>query len=251
MRCETLRELFSDWHNGELGPEEEERLERHLESCAACEQAAQEFAQMMSLIAAAEPPTLPSDFRAVLHERLMAEAQHPALVPKPAWPADQTPWLRVVKGAGLVLAGAAAMLLVFWLSGPRTKPSAPRASANDTVAISRSPAVRGMAVDPAPKSAQRLRVGQVAVLVLTIRADVRTPNARLQIVLPDGVALLGEGHKEIEEKTMTWSATLKPGDNEIRVPVRARRSGSWRLVARARATGFRTSSETRLMITRT
>ena len=54
----------------------------------------------------------------------------------------------------------------------------------------------------------------------------------------------------LEEKRLEWSAALRPGNNEIRIPVRAQQAGTWRLVARARATGLATASETRLVVTR-
>jgi hypothetical protein len=247
MKCTKARELLSDRHNGDLSPRSAERLRRHLAGCAACWEAAGEIEEMMQLIGSSEPPALPEGFGEALHERLAAEGQDQPLVATPE-PAKARPvWARALQGVGLVAAGAAAVLLIVWAtSSPR--PSAPvRCPTPGHAKLSPTMAPNiGIAASP-PAS---VRVGQVAVLVLSIRANARYTDARLQVVLPDGVTLVGEGARDLQEKSMEWTASLSPGNNEIRIPVRARRVGTWRLVARARASGFRTASEVRLVVTR-
>jgi anti-sigma factor RsiW len=249
MKCTKARELLSDGHNGELDSRAAAELERHLGGCAACREAAAQLDETMALLGAMPPPALPGGFGVAMHERLIAEGQRLPTEAAPE-PASHRPgWAVLLGGAGLVAAGAAAVLLVWWATSvPR--PVAPACPAPGHAA--RPPdraSAAGVATRPQGET-RRLRVGQVAVLVLSIRAEAGHADARLQVVLPDGVVLLGEGARALEEKRMEWTASLVRGENEIRIPVRAQRVGTWRLVARARAAGLRTASEARLVVTR-
>ncbi len=250
MKCNKARELLSDRHNGELDASAEAGLAHHLEGCAPCRQAAQELDEMLQLLGATESPTLPAGFGEAMHDRLMTASQEPVTRDAVSPPPGRPLWASVVRGAGLVAAGAAAVLLVMWISGlpestPPTKCPAQGQAKGTTTRVQNA----GIATRP-PDGAQRLRVGQVAVLELSIRAQDHHADARLLVVLPDGVSLLGEGARELEEKRMEWNASLTRGENKIRIPVRARRAGTWRLVARARAAGLDTASEARLVVTR-
>lgn len=248
MKCTKARELLSDRHNGELEPRASEGLTRHLKGCAACRGAAGELDEMLALMGAAPSPGLPPGFADGLHDRLVAEGRDaPAdLAPEPA--ALRSPWGSAVRGLGLAAAGAAAAVLVLWVASPSQPALSVRCPGPGHAATG---AVKAPGTALASRSAdRRMRVGQVAVLVLSIRAQGHHADARLQVVLPDGVSLLGDGARALEEKQMEWTATLSPGENEIRIPVRAQRAGTWLFVARARAAGFRSASEARLVVTR-
>jgi hypothetical protein len=257
MKCSKARESLSDQHNGELSPRAEEGLRAHLGQCAACRAAQQEHGEMMDLIARTEAPALPPDFGATLHQRLVEENTREPVENERTWRGGWPLWLRVVRNAGLVATGAAMVLLFMWLrptpvtdraAGSTGSPpiTEPRPLTPDRVAVKSVPRPA-----PRPAPAQELRLGQVAVLVLSIRADTDRPNARLQVLLPDGLVLLGEGYQELEEKLMTWRADLVSGENVIRIPVRAHSVGVWRLVARAHAAGFQSQTETRLVVSKT
>jgi len=205
---------------------------------------------MMPLLGSWSSPPLPDGFAESLHERLVNEGQDQPLVEMPECAVARPLWASALWAGGLMAAGAAAVLLILWVGvSPAPRPPV-RCPAPGQVQRARVVTPNAAIVTNPPDSARRLRVGQVAVLVLSIRAESRHTDARLLVVLPDGVTLLGEGAKALEEKRMEWTASLNRGDNEIRIPVRAQRVGTWRLVARARAAGFRTVSEARLVVTR-
>jgi hypothetical protein len=253
MNCSKARESLSDQHNGELSPRAEEGLRAHLGQCAACRAVEQEHGEMMDLMARAQAPALPPDFGATLHQRLVEENTREPVENERTWRGGWPLWLRVARSVGLVATGAAVVLLFLWL---RPAPTTDRAAGSTWSPPTTAP--RPMTPDrvavksvPRPAPAQKLRLGQVAVLVLSIRADTDRPNARLQVLLPDGLVLLGEGHQELEEKLMTWRADLVSGENVIRIPVRAHSVGVWRLVARAHAAGFQSQTETRLVVSKT
>jgi len=254
MKCTKARELLSDRHNGEISPRAAAGLRRHLKGCEACREATGELEEMLQMLGSWSSPALPDGFDEAVHERLSAQGQGQSLEAAPASAVSRPMWSSVVRGGGLVAAGAAAVLLIVWVTSTSNSTPAPAtrilcpAPGHAKRATTMAPGI-GVAARP-PDSARRLRVGQVAVLVLSIRAEARQSDARLLVVLPDGVTLVGEGARDLEEKRMEWTASLDRGVNEIRVPVRARRVGTWRLVARARASGFRTVSETRLVVTR-
>lgn len=257
MKCSKARQSLSDQHNGELSPRAERGLTAHLGQCACCRAAEQEHDEMMDLIARADAPALPPDFGAALHQRLVEENTREPVEKQPAWRGAWPLWLRAIRGVGLVATGAAAVLLILWLRpAPATQPDVESTARSRTGEPRRKPPRRvasGRVPVPTPRPAptQKLRLGQVAVLVLSIRADTDRPNARLQVLLPDGLVLLGEGYQELEEKLMTWRADLVSGENVIRIPVRARSEGVWRLVARAHAAGFQSQTETRLVVSKT
>ncbi len=250
MRCTKARELLSDRHNGEISPRSAEALWHHLTKCAACRSAAEELEEMLQLLGSNPPPSLPENFGEALGERLVAEGQNRPFEKRPEPAAARPAWVSALRGAGLVAAGGAAVLLIVWATAsPRTSIPVRCETPGHVQGTAAMAPTTGVATTP-PDSARRLRVGQVAVLVLSIRAEARHDDARLQVVLPDGVTLLGEGATDLKEKHMEWRALLVPGENEIRIPVRAKRVGRWRLVARAHASGFRAVSEARLVVTR-
>jgi Putative zinc-finger len=250
MRCVKARELLSDRHNGDISPRSAEGLRNHLTGCAACREAAGELEEMLQLLGSCPTPTLPEGFGEALDARLEADGQDRPFEGKPEPAVSRPGWVTALGGAGLVAAGAAAVLLIVWAtSSPGPSPPV-RCEAPGHVRGTGAAAVNTSLAKSPPDSARRLRVGQVAVLVLSIRAEGSHAKARLQVVLPDGVTLLGDGEKDLKEKHMEWVASLVPGENEIRIPVRAQRVGTWRLVARAQASGFRAISEARLVVTR-
>lgn len=247
MRCTQVQGLLSDLHNGELSLRKAQRLRGHLRDCAACRRAEQELEELLTRMARVEPPRLPEDFSASLHRRLAEENQRTGPEPGQRWAAARPLWLRTLRGAALVFAGAAGAALLLWVW-----PTAELSGAHHSVSTpTQPPGHSARAVAPTSEApSQHLRLGQVAVLVVSIRADTAKSNANLNVVLPDGVALLGEGHKVLEERRMTWRADLAPGDNVIRIPVQARRAGTWLLVARAQSEGFHATAETRLVVTK-
>jgi len=250
MKCTQVQELLSDLHNGELPQRAEQKLHQHLQGCASCRRAEQELEEMLALMVRVEPPQLPDDFGASLHRGLAEEYQRTRAEPVGRWAAARPLWLRTLRGAALVFAGAAATALLLWL-WPTAELAKPSESVKPSADVASDHPGRTRQSKPPQSPSQELRLGQVAVLVLSIRADTAKRNARLNVVLPDGVALLGEGRKVLEEKRMTWRADLTPGENVIRIPVQARRVGTWRLVARAQSAGFHATTETRLVVTGT
>jgi hypothetical protein len=136
------------------------------------------------------------------------------------------------------------MALALWGSGrlgPRPGP-APAV---------RAPGAAAGVQPPVAEPATEIALGQVSLLRLSIHATEARAGAELRIVLPDGLALVGEGAVALEERSLTWTADLQRGENVIRIPVKAERSGTFRLVARARSAGFETSAEAVLRVKRT
>jgi hypothetical protein len=243
MRCKKVQGLLSDMHNGELAPRAERAVNEHLATCPACQKVSTAYAEMMEMLAEAEPPELPPEFEGSLHMRLAAEGAHAAQ----AEARSALGWRRALHSGGLVLVGAAAVAAVFWLRG---------APERATPGICPDPAATA-AADPAAGpgeavavAAHDLRVGEVAILTLTVDGATESRDAELEVVLPDGLALVGEDHQLLEEKVVTWTTTLAGDESHIRIPVQAKRPGTWVLVARARVGDEDVTSEARLRVSR-
>jgi hypothetical protein len=117
MSCEQIRNEIPLYHYGELGQEEEERVEQHLAECAACgAELAQvrAFARKMTQFEAAVPDDLLLSARAGLARALRAADPQPA--PRAAWIQHLRDWMNM--GVGMrVPAGALALVAVGFLAG--------------------------------------------------------------------------------------------------------------------------------------
>jgi len=231
MRCEQVRENIALFELGELEGRSARQVEAHLADCAACRQAQAGHRDLAALLADYAPPALPTGFGAELRQRLQSEPPRRAS-DAPAEAASEHVWRRYGRAAALVAAGVVVGALGLWLARPA--PPAP---------VKRAP----VASAPAPL---RLHTGEVAVVTLVVHAKRQYAHADLEVVLPDGLALVGEGLGTYAEKQLRWTDRLHPGENEIRVPVMARHSGTWQVVARVRAGALRTRASARLVVTK-
>ncbi len=238
MRCSKVEKLLSDLHNGEASPRTEKAMLDHIAACPSCQETSRAYGEMMEMLAKAEPPELPPGFEGTLHMRLATENARATEVAKhKGWA-----WGRALRGGGLVLVGAAAVAAFFLL---RQGPTAETAgTCPDTAAVAAADTT-GPAVAVAD-----LQVGEVAILTLTVDSSSEVRDAELEVVLPDGLALVGEGRELLEEKVVSWTTTLEKEQKHIRIPVQAQRPGTWRLVARARVDGQDVTSETNLRVSR-
>jgi hypothetical protein len=103
-------------------------------------------------------------------------------------------------------------------------------------------------MSPGAAHAVPLQPGDIAVVTLLVHAQDAYPDATLEVVLPDGLALVGRGRVVYPEKHLRFTTALRPGLNRIRVPVRASRGGTWHLVARAHAGQHRARTSARLLV---
>jgi len=242
MRCSKVEKLLSDLHNGELSPTAERAVLDHIAACPSCRETSEAYGEMMEMLAATEPPELPPDFEGTLHMRLATEhARATDAVAGAGWA-----WARMLRGGALVLVGAAAVTAFFLLrSGPAAESPG---VCPDTGALAATDTDTGPA--EAALAAADLRVGEVAIVTLTVDGAAESRDAELEVVLPDGLALVGEGHQLLEEKVVTWTTTLGEDERQIRIPVQAQRTGTWRLVARARVGDQDVTTEANLRVSR-
>lgn len=249
MNCNSTRRMLPLLDQGGLPPRRSEALMRHLDHCSACSLLRSEHEAVLSMLSGYQPPALPEGFTAQLRARLEAEPQRPCgddTRPLPALDAEPR-HLRALRALGLMAAGLVLGALGLWgtmrLTGEASHGTAP-VSASLSASLSATASADETGIEAT------LDLGQVAVVTLVLDALVHHPDAVLELVLPDGLSLVGEGLLTLEEKALRWTESLKPGENLIRVPVRAQRSGVWTLVARARSGENELTGTARLKVNR-
>lgn len=252
MRCKKTRLLLSDLYNDELDRSAEAALSEHVDQCPECREVKRQYWQAMESVAGTGLPELPEGFASRLHMGLVREAE--AMREKARTtgsPARVFGWKSLLQKGLLVLSGAAAM----WLVGLATRTAPEHRIVHGLAEHMRSgrstpsPTER---VGAAPvKQAGSVPVETVAVLTLNVHSKDKMENVRFEVVLPDGVAFVGHSSKILQERVMTWHANLDPGENVVRIPIRAQRVGKWLMTARASKGQFRFVSEKILVVTRT
>ena len=241
MKCPKARQIIPLLDQGGLSPRSDEALAAHLEGCQACRALKAEQEETMRLLSEYQSPPLPEGFGAMLRARLELEATGPRKMdthPLPALEEEPRP-RRILRAMSFLAAGLLLGALATWgiqramvaRSPSPERPSEERAQAR-----------------LAPEQTT-LTLGQVAVVTISLEARTEHPDAELEVVLPDGLSLVGEGLAELEEKVLRWAEPLQPGINLIRVPVKAIRPGYWQLVARAHSNGKELGASSRLEVT--
>lgn len=154
MRCNKAREFLSLELDGMMPPGEAVELERHVESCPACQEYRDDLLMGRRLLAATEPE-LPENFDWKLQLRLnqtLKEAAGEVAFPWEPERVDRWAWLRNF-GAALAV-GLAAVLTVALFVGPFGPPesssptertlSAPGSAFSDRLPLQRSMAWNGL-----------------------------------------------------------------------------------------------------------
>jgi len=126
VNCDTAKGLLVLLNCGELGFEDEEAVEMHLESCPACEAERQRLEHLDALLecqSASVSPELLARCRRDLSERLGQEAPRPTGFSPAAWMRglSSMPWLKP--------AAALALLAVGFMGGKSIRPGAPQLTA--------------------------------------------------------------------------------------------------------------------------
>jgi hypothetical protein len=126
VNCDTAKGLLVLLNCGELGFEDEEAVEMHLESCPACEAEQQRLEHLDALLecqSASVSPELLARCRRDLSERLGQEAPRPTGFSPAAWMRglSSMPWLKP--------AAALALLAVGFMGGKSIRPGAPQLTA--------------------------------------------------------------------------------------------------------------------------
>jgi hypothetical protein len=125
MSCDQIRNEIPLYHYGELGQEEEERVEQHLVECAVCtDDLAQlrTFARTMARFEAPVPDDLLMASRAALSRAIRVTEPKPA--PPATWIQHLRDWMNM--GVGMrVPAGALALVAVGFLAGKMAPGSIP------------------------------------------------------------------------------------------------------------------------------
>lgn len=250
MNCQQVRQRLALWDLGDLAPREARALEAHLERCPDCREAQQGHSALAECLTEYQAPALPDGFEDELHQRLTeARSPQPSLAREPGAPT------RVGRpaalAAGLLAAGIAIGALGLWAVRHRPGAGPESASAPSSQSMPSHRAFRHappLGMTPAARHAISVRQGDIAVVTLLVYARTAHPNATLEVVLPDGLSLIGTGRVVYPEKQLRWTTALQPGLNRIRVPVRASRGGTWRLVARAHAGPHQARTSARLVV---
>ncbi len=235
MKCNKAQKLFSEWHNGELPARVESAVEAHVDGCAFCQQIAGAYDEMMTMLGTAEEQALPADFDRAVHERLVV-----ANAAGPLESATVTWWRPTLRGSALVAAGAVTVALLFWMRGDATT-VAP--------AVCEAPTDSPSSTAGDELAAHNIDLGEIAVVTLDITTTTAGEEIEFEVILPDGLVLVGEDYTPLREKVVTWTVSVAQAGEPIRIPVRAERLGDWVLVARARSGDAEVTSETRLRVT--
>lgn len=235
MNCKEAKRLLPTLDQGDLSPKRTAALRSHLDSCAPCRRLEAEYVDTLRLLSSYEAPPLPSGFGSQLHARLEAQVNAPPKNDTRPLPAleEEPRRRRALRALVTLAAGLAVGVFSTWGIQRATRHEAPR---------------KGDAVRQAGPPSTTLKLGQVAVVTLSLETTGHHPDAELEVVLPDGLGLVGEGLVNLEEKVLRWVEPLRPGTNLIRVPVRALRPGRWELVARARTAGRELGTKSRLQV---
>ncbi len=147
---------------------------------------------------------LPPGFQASLHDRLVRAA-----APRPL-----SFWRR------LRLPELTSSRTFWWASGVATAAalllSATALRSREAPDVARSASVT---VVPSTK---------VAVVRLTLAADVAVESADIRVTLPAELSFWGADGK-LPQRSLAWSQPLRSGDNEISIPVRGQHPGRYRI----------------------
>ncbi len=127
MSCERFKQYIPLYHYGELQPEEEERLEQHLESCESCRSEVERHKRLAAALDAREMPAPAGMLAECRHElmRVVYRGEGPAVRRAPgAWPAfrDGFAALFAALSRARVPAGAVALIALGWFSARLTAP---------------------------------------------------------------------------------------------------------------------------------
>lgn len=238
MRCGKARRMFSEHFNNELDLEAQKALRDHLDGCPECRKGFAEYLESMDLLQEVSLPELPEGFEAELHQKIASySAERSCSADLPDRLMGESGLLRWSERLAFLLCGACAVLLATWIL--------PKGQSREA----KRPVLTGKAEAPRPKKVETaIPMDQVVVLNLMLHSKRELKGVHFEVVLPDGVSFVGQGSSPLEEKMMTWKADLKEGENQVLIPVKARRPGRWLLVARAKKKEFQLVSEVVLKV---
>jgi len=131
MNCESVTKLIPLYFYGELPPEEEDRLEQHLDTCAACARQAESQRALSAALDRREMQPSAALLGECRHGLMRAIYRHEAPLLRPVQPA--APWARLHNGFGAWLPslgawrmplGASALLALGFVMARLTTPGA-------------------------------------------------------------------------------------------------------------------------------
>ena len=99
IACEGVRELAQDYLEGDLEPQERERLERHLHACPSCRKVVASYRELLAALAEPALPAMRAGFAAAVLARAAAAGRR-----RRAWQAV------ALAAAMFVIVGAGALL---------------------------------------------------------------------------------------------------------------------------------------------
>ncbi len=104
MTCNDIYHQLDAFVDGEISPEQNRSIQRHLQSCSACQARVDELRALSSAVRdELRADRAPSDLWTKIENRLPADAESPALIQPAAWWRD--------RGRPLALAASVALLL--------------------------------------------------------------------------------------------------------------------------------------------
>jgi hypothetical protein len=188
MTCANIQErLHADQEQAQSDP----AVCTHLEQCDDCRQVADELSAISSALKATPLPSLPEGFELTLRRRLRDEATQSA----PTAQRIESPMSKAGASRMRVVALAAAITLAV---------------------IGGGLLVRVIKQTPQTQVAPTYRK-----LVLSVRSD-KAHDAQFRLKLPEGTKLAGKLAALYGDSTAAFRARLKPGKNEIAVPLVSR-----------------------------
>jgi anti-sigma factor RsiW len=124
MHCREVRRNLDRFARQEVAPAERDRIEAHLESCAACRASLARLRRLEGMLAALPAPPVPEGLAARVVARANQQQAAAAARPIVAMHAEQSVWTRI-RATGATCAAVAAGLMLGLLLGRATWQSGP------------------------------------------------------------------------------------------------------------------------------
>jgi len=126
MNCESVTKFIPLYFYGELPPEEEDRLEQHLDTCAACARVAESQRELSTALDRRVMEPSAALLAECRHDLMRAVYRHEAVVARPVQPAGSWRWREWLPSLGpwRMPLGASALVALGFIAARLTLPGA-------------------------------------------------------------------------------------------------------------------------------
>lgn len=218
MKCPDYQKLLPSLIAGDLAAPRSLATRQHAADCTVCRGRLAELARTVELVRSlGQQLSVPSDFQAQLHERLLLEPPPKiSLVTRLAWMLEP---LGLDSGRRLWACAAVGAVLVLLSVGTRLHFQKPQT----TVFVPEEHLAASF----------RIPTQRIVVVQLDFVADALVEDVEFQVSLPRELEFV-DGGQPVRDKQIFWRGSLSAGSNPIPVAVRGLQPGRFRLQALAR-----------------